>query len=103
MGRTLLYLISLVILGGGEAEETGANGLFKSPGEKRKVREPFKPRNVCSGSITLKTANGNEHVVQTSELNVNFKPDSIELYGKWGQYTKLSHWEVCVQIAIDFT
>jgi len=103
VGGTLLYLISLAVLGCGEADKTGITGLFKEPGETQNVQEPFKLNGVCNGSVTLKNAKGNVQVVKNSELNVNFKPESIELLGKFGLLYQANLCGVCDQLAVIFT
>ena len=83
VGGSIFYLISLSALGSSETVETSSeSGLLKRLGGRRKVRDQFTPKDFCTGSITLSDAKGKEYVVKTTELNVNFKPDSIELLGK---------------------
>ena len=51
-------------------------------GERRRLREGFRPQTLCAGSVTIKDAKGKEYVVNSTELNVNIKPSSIELLGE---------------------
>ena len=51
-------------------------------GKRRGLKDAFTPKNSCTGSVTLRDEKGKEYVVNNTELNVNFKPSSIELLGK---------------------
>merc|ERR1711971_492741 len=55
-------------------------------GGRRKLRDAFTPKTFCSGSVILKNEKGKEYVVNNTELNVNFKPSSIELHGNCCYY-----------------
>eukprot|EP00092_Neocalanus_flemingeri_P015975 GFUD01017293.1.p1 GENE.GFUD01017293.1~~GFUD01017293.1.p1 ORF type:complete len:178 (+),score=36.00 GFUD01017293.1:57-590(+) len=86
VGGIVLSLLGLAVLGSGETEETNSEGgFFKEPG-RRKLRDPFTPKGFCTGSITLRDAKGKVYVVKATELNVNFKPDSVELIGSCCYY-----------------
>ena len=50
--------------------------------KRRKVREEFAPRGICKGAIKIEDEEGKKHFVNSTELNVNVKPVTIELLGK---------------------
>eukprot|EP00090_Calanus_glacialis_P037862 TRINITY_DN6569_c0_g1_i1.p1 TRINITY_DN6569_c0_g1~~TRINITY_DN6569_c0_g1_i1.p1 ORF type:complete len:178 (-),score=46.25 TRINITY_DN6569_c0_g1_i1:97-630(-) len=55
-------------------------------GKRRRLKDAFTPKNSCTGSVTLRDEKGKEYVVNNTELNVNFKPSSIELLGSCCYY-----------------
>merc|ERR1712013_292059 len=58
----------------------GSKSLEDLLGGKRKLREAFSLPS-CKGSVKLRDSDGNVYVVNATEINVNFKPSSIELVG----------------------
>ena len=49
-------------------------------GKRRRLREAFSLQS-CKGSVRLKDDDGKVYEVNTTEINVNIKPSSIELIG----------------------
>ena len=77
----MVGLVITIMKVGASTQEEGGKSLEDLLGGKRKLREAFSLPS-CKGSVRLMDSEGKVYVVNTTEINVNFKPSSIELVGK---------------------
>ena len=79
VGLVITIIMGLRVGAGSLGEDS--KSLEDLLGGKRKLREAFSLPS-CKGSVKLRDSDGNVYVVNATEINVNFKPSSIELVGK---------------------